>query len=192
MNIGTCTACGHNDPHVKNGSCGWDMMQEDEGIPLYFLQCCCDGKSGPRVLTTPTTPEAALVAAVLEANPYGDAGTSVSEAKFLTAAILAALDGWTLVPTSDDLFAASNALFRRKSPRQYEDEIATLRATLDGLRPLAKSGASRAHLNESGVLVRHNGTLWECEAQRCIDARELAWTPAERAETAALAPEAQR
>jgi hypothetical protein len=68
------------------------------------------------------------------------------------------------------------------------DEADTLRAALDGLRPLAKSGASRAHLMESGVMVRHNGTLWECEAERCIAARELAWTPEERAaKSAALA-----
>ena len=52
---------------------------------------------------------------------------------------------------------------------------------LERLRSLAKSGASWSHLNGSGVMVRHNGTLWECEAERCIAARELAWTPDERA-----------
>jgi len=83
-----------------------------------------------------------------------------------------------------------NAIGERRftgETRTYRD-AATLRAALDELRPLAKSGASRAHLMESGVMVRHNGTLWECEAERCIAARELAWTPEERAaKIAALA-----
>jgi hypothetical protein len=49
------------------------------------------------------------------------------------------------------------------------------------LRKLAKTGASMAHLDGHGVMVRHNGTLWQCEAERCVSARELAWTLDERA-----------
>jgi hypothetical protein len=56
-----------------------------------------------------------------------------------------------------------------------EDIVAVENEAREALRPLAKTGASRAHLMESGVLVRHNGNLWQCEAERCIEARRLAW-----------------
>jgi hypothetical protein len=93
------------------------------------------------------------------------------------ATLRAELDGWLQV-----IDLAGDQMLK------MEGEIATLRAALDGLRRLAKSGTALSHLNESGVMVRHNGTLWECEAERCIAARELAWTPEERAaKIAALA-----
>lgn len=43
-----CPACGHDDPHTKNGGCGADL--EQPGDPPYFVQCMCDGKSGPRIV----------------------------------------------------------------------------------------------------------------------------------------------
>lgn len=58
---------------------------------------------------------------------------------------------------------------------------------LDELRGLAKTGASFAHLEGWGIFSHHTGTIWECEEQRCIQARELAWTPEERQKKAARA-----
>ena len=45
-----CVACGHDTPHGSPGydGCVADVMYEDvPSIPPYFLQCCCDGTSGP-------------------------------------------------------------------------------------------------------------------------------------------------
>jgi len=43
-----CAACGHDDPHVKNGGCGLDLWRE--GPPPYFDQCMCDGRIGSRIV----------------------------------------------------------------------------------------------------------------------------------------------
>lgn len=48
---------------------------------------------------------------------------------------------------------------------------------VEALRALAKTGASLAHLNETGIVTRHNGNLWQCEAERCVKGRRLAWSP---------------
>jgi hypothetical protein len=55
-------------------------------------------------------------------------------------------------------------------------------ADINPLRSLAKHGASSAHLEGAGIFSNHTGNLWQCKEQRCIDARNLAWTPEEAAE----------
>ena len=42
-----CAACGHE--HKGEGACGAALMVEDaeEDIPPFFLECRCDGESGP-------------------------------------------------------------------------------------------------------------------------------------------------
>jgi hypothetical protein len=59
-------------------------------------------------------------------------------------------------------------------------------AEADALRPLAKHGAAAAHLNGAGLFTHHTGNLWQCREQRCIDARNTAWTPEERAAKEAI------
>lgn len=57
-------------------------------------------------------------------------------------------------------------------------------ADIDELRALAKLGASFQHLQRMGIMLdppHGHGTLWECKAERCVKAREVAWTPEERA-----------
>ena len=50
-----CPACGHDDPHLKNGPyCGADVEYGKDGLPPYFLQCACEaptgGSPGPRIV----------------------------------------------------------------------------------------------------------------------------------------------
>jgi hypothetical protein len=47
-----CPACGH----VHDKLCTWDLMYTEKGhpeIPPFFLQCWCDGMTGPVIGSTP-------------------------------------------------------------------------------------------------------------------------------------------
>jgi hypothetical protein len=61
-----CAACGHDDPHVKNGGCGLDLWRE--GPPPYFDQCMCDGRIGSRIVRFWTATPAPLAQIVYVTN----------------------------------------------------------------------------------------------------------------------------
>ena len=50
-----CEACGHHAPHDSPGKsmngCVVDVMHDEGDGPPYFLQCCCDGKTGHVIKT---------------------------------------------------------------------------------------------------------------------------------------------
>jgi hypothetical protein len=103
--------------------------------------CQCDLPECGCHRTTRDTPEAALAAALLHVGvPVG--------ADELAAAILAALDGWRLVPTGPisvmvDMVTADN--------ERMDAEIARLRATLTGLMNLDLNHGPQIETLRSGV-----------------------------------------
>lgn len=120
------------------------MVEQQTG----HTHCNLCGVHGPR-RPTHDTPEAVLAAALHDAmcvsicDPRGHAADSYWKAR--TAAILAALDGWTLVP-SDDLRLYSVTVISEQAA-----EIARLRAVLGNADPGQFWGDWRHRDTELGV-----------------------------------------
>ena len=119
-------------------------------------------------MTTRDTPEAALAAALLRM-PYHDArdfaaDDSPEAARTFAAAILAALDGWTLV--NGEWLSPTEA---RELAGTYEAEIARLRATLEQIMDYAPEWTD-------GDLPDHS------DCPECARRRENHWPPSEMCE----------